>query len=82
MERKIHFRENMLIFLGIWGETKLILRIWGAKEKNYQGTEEFSFSGIWGDKCIIFRDQGSADPPSCLASVMYAWCKITVVEFS
>ena len=21
------------------------------------------FSGIWGDQCIIFRDQGSTDPP-------------------
>ena len=43
MERKIHFRENWLIFLGIWGEAELILRIWGAKEKYFQGAEEFSF---------------------------------------
>ena len=43
MERKLHFRENWLIFLGIWGEAELILRIWGAKEKYFQGTEVLSF---------------------------------------
>ena len=31
------------MFLGIWGEAELILRIWGAKEKCFQGAEEFSF---------------------------------------
>ena len=46
MERKIHFRENWLIFLGIWGEAELILRIWGAKEKYFQGAEEFSFRDL------------------------------------
>ena len=35
----LHFRENWLIFLGIWGEVELILRILGAKEKYFQGTE-------------------------------------------
>ena len=33
MERKIDFRENCLIFLGIWGEAELISSILGAKEK-------------------------------------------------
>ena len=28
--------------LGIWGEAELIFRIWGAKEKYFQGAEEFS----------------------------------------
>ena len=51
-----------LYYGGIWGEAELILRIWRAKEKYFQGAEEFS-SGIWGDQCIIFRDQGSTDPP-------------------
>ena len=50
---KMHLRENWLIFLGIWGEAELILRIWGAKEKYFQGAEEFweisaLFSGIKG----------------------------------
>ena len=36
MERKILLRETWLIFLGIWGEAELILRIWGA-EKNTSG---------------------------------------------
>ena len=42
MEKK-HFRENWLIFLGIWGEAEIILRIWEAKEKYFRGAEEFSF---------------------------------------
>ena len=41
VERKIHFWENWLIFLGIWGEPELILRIWGAKEKYFRGPDIF-----------------------------------------
>ena len=67
MERTLYFRENWLIFLGISGEAELILMIWGAREKYFQGAEVL-FSGIWGDKCIIFRDQGSTDPPGGLRS--------------
>ena len=43
MERKIHFRENWLIFLGILREAELILKIWGAEVKHFQGAEVFSF---------------------------------------
>ena len=40
MERKMHFRENWRIFGGGgWGDAVLILRIWGAKEKYFQGAE-------------------------------------------
>ena len=46
MERKIHFRKNWLIFWGICGEAELILRIGGAKEKYFQGAEEFSFRNL------------------------------------
>ena len=46
MERKIHLRENWLIFWGILGEAELILRIWGAKVKYFQGAEEFSFRDL------------------------------------
>ena len=53
MERKMHLRENWLIFFGIWEEAELILWFWGAKEKYFQGAEEFweisaLFSGIKG----------------------------------
>ena len=65
MERKIHFRENWLIFWGIWGEAELILRIWGAKENNFRELRNF-LSWILGDDRIIFRDQGSKDPPGGL----------------
>ena len=52
MERKIHFRENLLIFLRIWGEAEF-LRIWGAKEKKeffFRDSGEINalFSGIKG----------------------------------
>ena len=43
-EKKIHFREYWLIFLGIRGEAELILR--RAKEKYFQGAEEFSFKDL------------------------------------
>ena len=47
MERKQNILGiNLLIYLGIWGEAELILRIWGAKEKNFQGAEEFSFRDL------------------------------------
>ena len=61
MERKLHIWQNWLIFLGIWGEAKFILRIWGAKEKYFRELRYF-LSRIWGDQCIIFRDQGRTDP--------------------
>ena len=32
----MHLRENCLIFLGIWGEAEVILRIWGAKENTFK----------------------------------------------
>ena len=59
---QIHFRENWLIFLEIWGEAELILGIWGAEEKYFHGAEEF-LTGIRGDLCIIFSDQRRTDPP-------------------
>ena len=67
MERTLYFRENWLIFSGFWGEAELILRIRGAKENIFRELRYFLL-GIWGDKCIIFRDQGSTDPPGGLRS--------------
>ena len=67
MERKLHFRQNWLIFLGICGEAELISRILGAKKNIFRELRYF-LSGIWGDRCIIFRDQGSKDPPPLGAS--------------
>ena len=40
-KEKINFRENWLIFLGIWGEAEIILGIWGSREKYFLGAEEF-----------------------------------------
>ena len=60
--KKIHFRENWLIFSGIWGEAELFLGIWGAKANSFREKRKL-FSGIRGDQCIIFRDLGSTYPP-------------------
>ena len=49
-----------LYFRGTWGESELIVGIWGAKTNYFQGAGDFS--GIWGDQRIIFREQGSTDP--------------------
>ena len=40
----MHFRENWLIFLGIWGKAELILRIWGAKENTFRELRNFGRS--------------------------------------
>ena len=55
----------MAYILGVWGEAELILRIWEAKENIFKEPRNF-LSGIWGDQCIIYRDQGSSDPPGGL----------------
>ena len=46
MEKTLHFRENRLIFWGIWGEAELILRIWGAKINYFQEAEVLSFRDL------------------------------------
>ena len=62
MERKLHFRENWLIFLGIWGEAELIVRIWGAKEKYFQGADVLSFSDL-GRSMHYFQGSREHRPP-------------------
>ena len=61
MERKIHFRENSLIFLRIWGEAEF-LRIWGAKEKYFRELRNF-FSGIQGRLMHYFQGSREHRPP-------------------
>ena len=62
MERKIHFREKWRIFWGILGEAELILWIGEQRKNTFRELRNF-LSRIWGDQCIIFKDQGSTDPP-------------------
>ena len=50
-ERKILFRENWLIFWGIWEEAELVLRIWGANENTFRELRNF-LSGTWGDQRV------------------------------
>ena len=61
MERTLHFRENGLIFWGILGEAELILRIWGTKEKYFQGAEVLSFRDL-GRQCIVLGSKGAQTP--------------------
>ena len=68
--KKIHFRENWLIFLGIWGEAELSLGFWGAKANNFREKKKL-FSGSWGDQCIISRDLGSTYPPGASLMLCY-----------
>ena len=58
----ISFRENWLIFLGIWGEAELILGIWGAKEKYFQGAEVLSFREL-GRSMHYFQGSREHRPP-------------------
>ena len=62
MVRKIHFRENWLIFWWIWGEAEIILRILGANEKYFQGGEEFSFRDL-GRSMHYFQRSREHRPP-------------------
>ena len=76
LRKKIHFRENWLIFLGIWGEAELFLGIWGAKANKFREKRKL-FSGSWGDQCIIFRDLGSTyPPPPPLGGLMSVHCSL------
>ena len=64
-ERNIHFRENWLIFLGIWGETELILGIFRAKAKYFQGAEEIILMDL-GRSMHYF--QGAREPRPSLGT--------------
>ena len=57
------FSKSSSIFWGIWGETELILRIWGAKEKYFQGAEEFSFRTL-GRSMHYFQGSREHRPPA------------------
>ena len=45
------------------GEKLVFFKGFGEHKQNTLREPRQLFSGIWGDKCIIFRDQGSTDPP-------------------
>ena len=63
MERTLHFRENWLIFWGIFGEAELILRIWVAKEKYFQGAQVLSFRDL-GEITALFSGIKGAQTPT------------------
>ena len=51
-----------LYFWGFWGEVELILRIWGAKEKYFQGAEVLSFRDL-GRSMHYFQESREHRPP-------------------
>ena len=59
-------RKYILGRWSIFGEAELILRIWGAKEKYFQGTEEFSFRDL-GEINALFSEIDGAQTP-------HRWC--------
>ena len=75
LERKIDFSENWLIFLGIWGEAELILRILGEKEKYFQGAEEISFMDM-GRSMHYFQGSREHRPPWWASNIFVIYTAI------
>ena len=61
MERK----GELAYIFGDFGRSWINFKDWGAKENTFRELRNFH-SEIWEDRCIIFRDQGSTDPPGSL----------------
>ena len=61
MERITLFRENCLIFCGIWGEAESILRIWEQRQITFRELGNL-LSAIQVYQYIISKEQGSTDP--------------------
>ena len=56
--KKTHFRENWLLFWGIWGPAELILGFWEQRQNSFREQRNL-LSEIPGDRYIISREQGS-----------------------
>ena len=61
-KEKKHFRENWLIFWGIWGEVDLFLGIWGAKAKYFSGAKENYFQGFGEINALFAGIKGAQTP--------------------
>ena len=58
----------MAYFGGIWEEAELILRIWGAKEKYFQGAEVLSFRDL-GRSMNYFQGSREQRPPGGILGI-------------
>ena len=67
-KEKYIFGRIGLYFWGIWGEAELILRIWGAKEKYFQGAEEFFFREFWEINALFSGITGAQTPWGLVSS--------------
>ena len=77
MEKYVLGRIGLYFFFffgggGGWGEAELILRIWGAKEKYFQGDEEFSFRDL-GRSMQYFQGSREHRPPPWGPHVWYSF---------
>ena len=63
LRKDYYILRRIGLFFG--GEAELFLGIWGAKANTLREKRTL-FAGRRGDQCIIFRDQGSTDPPGGL----------------
>ena len=61
MERKVHFMDNWVIFLGIWGEAELLLWICGARQNTFR--ELRIFFGDLGRSMHYFKESREHRPP-------------------
>ena len=63
LPKEIYISGRISLYFGGFGDkAELILGIWGAKAKYFQGTEEIVFRDF-GISVHYFREQGSKDPP-------------------
>ena len=65
-KEKIQFRENWLIFLGIWGKAELILRNLGSKGKIFSGSWWIFFFSDLGRSMHYFQGSREHRPPGGL----------------
>ena len=62
-EKYVLGRENWLIFLGIWGEAELFLRICGAKAKYFLRSRGNYFQGFGEINALFSGIKGAQTPP-------------------
>ena len=59
--KRKHFRENWLLYLGIWGEAGLFLGIWRAKAKYFREPRKL-FQGFWDINALFSGIKGAQTP--------------------
>ena len=66
LRKEKHILGRIDLYFGGCGEKLVCFYGFGEQRQNTFREPRQLFSGIWGNQCIIFRDQGSTDPPGGL----------------